>query len=211
VTASGTSTATSVSVSLSVPQLTSQFFVPGMTIDIALTVTQAGVQLINATPGMVTATPPVQGSVVIMTAVRELMGVNQSMFMIGLNTIVQVPLSAGKAGLFTGTFWLLGVTHRMTVDFYAWTPGTLTFTGLTSKLAALPDVVAMGSFALTGMGGGGVTLVSPSRLSIDGSLAQRRTVGFTSLQLNFVPEPGPLLLLAAAATGLALVRGRRDH
>ena len=68
-------------------------------------------------------------------------------------------------GVTTGYFTVLGNGHYITVDFYAWTPHTLTFTGLTSKFAPLPTptVVAMGSVNLTSMGGGTVTLVSPSK------------------------------------------------
>lgn len=69
----------------------------------------------------------------------------------------------------------------------------------------------MGSFALDAMGSGMVTLVAPTRLSIDGSLAQRRSVDFTKLTLIFVPEPRALLLLAALAAGLAFVTRGREH
>ena len=71
--------------------------------------------------------------------------------------------------------------------------------------------------ATPGMGGGTVTLVSPSKISIDtnaGNLGQRRTVSFSKLTLSFipdapVPEPSTLLLLAGAV--LALGRfGRRE-
>ena len=114
----------------------------------------------------------------------------------------------------TGYFYVLGNTHYITVDFYAWTPHTLTFTGLTSKFVALetPTVVAMGSVNLDAAGNGTVTIVSPSKISIDGPLAQRRTAGFTSLTMTYgpgVPEPSTLLLLGAGVIGLVLVGGRK--
>jgi hypothetical protein len=77
---------------------------------------------------------------------------------------------------------------------------------------ALPNVVAMGSFNLNGAGGGTVTLVSPSKILIDGPAAQRRTAGFTTLKLTFsgaVPEPSTLLLLGAGVVGLVLVGSRK--
>jgi hypothetical protein len=118
---------------------------------------------------------------------------------------VQVPLSAGKAGNFTGTFTVVGALHTITVDFFAWTPGSQMFVGLTSKGAALPNVTAAGSFMLDANGAGTVTLVSPSKVDIDGSLAQRRTASFTKLTLSFVPEPGWLALLVGGFPGLVLL------
>jgi hypothetical protein len=60
------------------------------------------------------------------------------------------------------------------------------------------------------MGGGTVTLVAPSKISIDGPLAQRRTASFTTLKLSYAPEPSTLLLLGAGVMGLALVGSRKS-
>jgi hypothetical protein len=68
----------------------------------------------------------------------------------------------------------------------------------------------MGSFNLTPLGGGTVTLVAPSKISIDGPFAQRRTANFTTLSLSFVPEPGTLLLSAAGGVALVLLGRRRS-
>jgi hypothetical protein len=113
----------------------------------------------------------------------------------------------------TGYFYTANSLHYITVDFYAWTAGTHTFTGLTQKGVALPSAKAAGSFALTAQGGGTVTLVAPARITIDSTgsaqIAQQRTVSVTTLKLTFVPEPSGALLLGAAGLASALVlRGR---
>jgi hypothetical protein len=152
----------------------------------------------------------IPGTVIVMTAPHASMGVDQSMFSVGTRTLLRVPLGFGANGRATNSwFTVLGVPHSLTVDFYAWTPGTRTFTGLTSMSLPLPDVVVMGSFALTGSGGGMVTLVAPTKLTVIGRVADRKTASYTTLKLYFVPEPGTLLLLASAAACLALV-GRRQ-
>jgi PEP-CTERM motif len=212
--ATGTSTASSISVNLAYPQFTFSLFVPKTSmgvLDLHIKITQGGPQAITATPLMANGTPGIPGTVVVMTANHVAKGVNQSMFNVGVNTLVAVPVSIGKAGTFVGSFIVLGITHTITVDFFAWTPGMQTFVGLTSKGVALPTVMAVGSFNLTAGGGGTVTLVSPTKVDIDGSLAQRRTASFTTLKLTFagVPEPGTLLLLGAGALGLALVGSRK--
>jgi hypothetical protein len=51
---------------------------------------------------------------------------------------------------------------------------TVTFTGLTSKYAPLPNVTAMGSFDLTPNGGGTVTLVAPSKITARARCSRRR-------------------------------------
>jgi hypothetical protein len=208
--ATGTSTAASVAVSLSYPAFATTVFVPGSIVSFAVQVMQGGAQAITATPGMGGGTPGIPGTLVVMSAPHAAMGVNQSMILVGNNTVLRVPLRHGEAGIFTNTFNALGAFHRITVEFYAWTPGTLVFSGLTTFGSPLPDVVAMGSFDLTANGGGAVTLVAPSKVSIDGNLVGRRSASFATLKLSFVPEPGTLLLLGGAALALAL-RARREE
>jgi len=206
------STAGFMSATLSYPAFATKFFIPKTAngvIDLAVSITQGGPQALTATPGMAAATMGVPGTVNVRTAIHNTKGVNQSTFMTGINTLVMVPVSVGPAGIFTGSFIVLGINHFITVDFFAWTPGNLTFTGLTTKLAPLPTVTAAGSWNLTTNSGGTVTLVSPSKISIDCALAQRRTASFTSLKMYFVPEPGTLLLLGAGALGLVLVGSRK--
>lgn len=209
--AAGSSTGGSVSLSLVFPQFTTSFFVPKTpngVLDLHIKVTQGGPQALTATPAMAAADQGVPGTVIVRTAQHIGMGVNASMFAIGV-TLPHggLTLTVGRAAQVTRTFQQIA-THTLTLDFYAWTPGTLSFTGLTSKGVALPDVVAMGSFSLSAAGGGTVTLVSPTKLSINGALAQtRRVLNLTTLKLTFVPEPGALLLLAAGAAALAWRRG----
>ncbi len=208
----GSSTGTSIAANLSYPAFATKFFVPKTpngVIDLAITITQGGPQAITATAGMALGAPGIPGTVLVMTAQHPGMGVNQSMYFIGVGTLVVVPVSVGAPGQFTGSFTVLAAVHYITVDFYAWTPGTQVFSGLTTKGAYLPNVSAAGSFNLTANGGGTVTLVSASKISIDGVLAQRRTAGFTTLKMSFVPEPGTLLLLGAGALGLGLVLARK--
>ncbi len=216
--ATGSSTGSAIAVSLSYPAFSIQFFVPKDPItgvlDLHIKLTQGGPQAITATPSMAKGTPGIPGTVIVMTAAHVGKGANQSMYNVGINTLVAVPASIGKAGVFTGYFTVLGAPHTITVDFFAWTPHTQTFTGLTNKGVAAPNVVAMGSFNLTASGGGTVTLVSPSKVSINGALAQRRNASFTSLIMSFsggthAPEPGTLLLLGAGAAGLLLVGSRK--
>jgi hypothetical protein len=205
----GNSTGASIAVNLSYPLFGTTVFVPktpNQLLDFTIKVTQGGPQAITATPGMASGAPGIPGTVIVSAPIHRSMGVNQSMF--NQLTIVRVPLSHGKAGQFTATFSVLGVYHQLTADFFAWTPGTVTFTGLTSIYAALPDVTAMGSFNLTPNGGGMVTLVSPSKVTIDGSLVQVRSASFSTLVLSFVPEPSTLLLLGGSALALTLAGGR---
>jgi hypothetical protein len=197
------------SVSLTVPLFAGTHYTTGGAINLKTQFALSGAQSITGVNSSAAANAGVPGQVTVMVAAHAGMGANVSLFTAAMTTLVKVPLSVGKAGTFTGTFTVLGSTHNITVDFYAWTPQTQTFAGLTTKFAALPTVVAMGSFNLTAGGGGTVSLVSPSKISIDGPLAQRRTASFTTLKLTYAPEPSTLLLLGAGVVGLALVGNRK--
>jgi hypothetical protein len=68
---------------------------------------------------------------------------------------------------------------------------------------------AMGSNARTPGGLGQLTLVSPIRIESNLPGAGSLLVAFGSLTLNFVPEPGTLLLLGAGAAALGFAGRRR--
>lgn len=202
-----------VSVHLTYPAVVEKFFVPKTAngvLDLAISITQGGSQTIVATPGGGVANQGVVGSVVVRVATHNQAGVNQSMYLTGMTTLVKVPLNVGVDGQATNSFKVSGIAHFVTVDFFAWTPGSFVFTGLTSRGQALPSATAAGSWALNAgpFGGatGTVTLVSPTKISIDCVLAQRKTASFTSLKLYFVPEPSTLMLLGASAAALVLSR-----
>src|SRR5262245_42920648 len=157
--ATGTSTANSIAVSLAYPQTSISFFLPrspANVLDLHVKLTQGGPQAITATPAMGNGAPGVAGTVLLMTENNVAMSVHASMYNIGAITMLRVPVSIWHGGTFVHSFTVLGVTHTVTVDFFAWTPGRQTFTGLTSKGAPLPDVIAAGSFHLNGAGAGTV-------------------------------------------------------
>ena len=207
--ATGASTSTSISVLLDVAPTSFTAFTtlpPPNPVYLHLAFTIGGSAKLTATPNGAAATMSIPAKATVKFASHTMLSM-----LTPATTLVKVPLGVGVKGQATGTFTILASTHFLTIDFYGWTPGTLSFTGLTSKYVALPTptVVAMGSFALDAMGAGTVTLVAPTRIAVDGALAQRRSVDFTELRLTFVPEPSTLLLLAAAAASLALVTRRR--
>jgi len=213
--AAGTASFDSISVSLSYPAFATTFFVPKgpyALLDLGYRIHQGGPQQITATPGMAAGSPAVPGTILVKTAVHGAMGLDQSMFMLGDITLLRVPLRHGEAAQFTETQTIVdGLTIHVTVDFYAWTPGTVVLTGLTSSGVPLPDVSAMGLWHVDGtpneVSQGEVLLVAPSKISIDGAL-QRRTASFTTLRVA-LPEPHRWLLLAAGGLALAGARRRR--
>jgi hypothetical protein len=209
--ASGTSTASSISVSLTLPSFEGGLFgyygVGGYTYR---RLVLSGSQNLVATPLMATATMGVPGSVEERLAYHIAQGVNASMLTPGQLILFRLPVSVGGVGSDTGQFIVGGGTHYFTIDHYGWTIAGQTFTGLTQYGAAVSPVAAMGSFALTAMGGGSVLLVAPTRISVDGAgYVQRHDVILTTLQLHFVPEPSTTLLFGAGGVGLLLTVRRR--
>ena len=190
--ASGSSTATSISVSLAFPALSTSFLASttGMAF-VFVSITQGGAQAITATPGMASGTPAIAGQVVVG----------------GTTPLVTVPLHHGSPAQITinraSTQFAIGF-------FYGWFPNTITVKGLATPTLATTQFVAKGTFDLTAQGGGTVTLVAPAKLHVVGEIPEiaGRIHSFTTLTLHFVPEPGALLLLGVAALA-AYWRGHR--
>jgi hypothetical protein len=216
--ATGSSTDSAISVSLTLPDFEhtslhqpappfSTFFAPTHR-KLAL----SGVQTIAATAGMASADTAIAGHALVRVAEHVTKGANASIS-VPRTTLFGFPLRVGLDGVTTGYFYNAFTFHYATVDFYAWTPGAHTFTGLTLKGVPLPSVKVGGSFALTAQGGGTVTLVAPARIAIDSTgpnlIGQQRTVSVSTLKLTFVPEPSVgLLLVGAGLAYLFAPRGR---
>jgi hypothetical protein len=211
--ASGTSLGPALyNVSLTMPLFQLNTFTTGGAINLNTMATFGGSASIAGNASSAVAIQGIDGMVTIRVAAHLAKGVNASMLGTAMTTLVKLPLDIGAAGAQTGYFTVSGQAHLITVDFYGWTPHTQVFTGLTSKYAAAPTptVVAMGSIVSHSAAHVRiVTLVAPSRIRIDGPLAQRRAASFTTLRMTYLPEPSALLLLGAGAVGLALLGGRR--
>lgn len=218
--ATASSPPTFFNVSLTMPLFQMQVFTTGGAINVGTMATLSGALTITGNGQSATATGGPVGRLTVGGAQHTMASMwNQPL----MGTLVQIPLSFGKAGARSGSFTVLGSYHYFTVAFYGWTRGTTTFTGLTSAGQPLPNGVAMGTSSVVPYVQGGtmgvraITLVSPTKISVDGPSAQRRTVSFTSLRLGFhvdgigLPEPGTLLLLAAAALLLGVGRRPRAH
>jgi hypothetical protein len=129
--ATGSSTATSIAAALSYYAVAFSYFIPKTTmglIDLHVSITQGGPQVLTAAPSMAAADQGVPGTVIFMTATHATMGVNQSALITGINTVLRIPINVGFPGQFTDTFLVLGITHTIRVDFYGWTPHTRTIT-----------------------------------------------------------------------------------
>jgi hypothetical protein len=196
--ASGTSTATFANVSIFLPAFEASTLVTTAQIDVFVRRTLGGTALLTAGASMAGADAGIPGTLSLRVGEHTRLG--------GVfpgSTIVQIPLSIGAGASHTQIFYLLSSLHYMTVNFYGWTVGTRSFTGLTSRGVPLPDAVGMGSVALTANGGGTLTLVAPTRIQVLGTPGSRNIAGFDTLTLHFVPEPRSFLLLAAAAAAFA--------
>jgi hypothetical protein len=139
------------------------------------------------------------------------------------------PIGLGVGGLISIT-GLQGGGGYLRVENTDWTEGMVTVTGLPIMSTFTTNVHVKGSanspmmvtntyYTGTGMytgtdsrtpgGLGQVTLVSPSRVTTNIAGGTLILVTFGKLTLNFVPEPGTLLLLGSGVAGLAILGRRR--
>jgi hypothetical protein len=117
-----------------------------------------------------------------------------------------------KIGKMT-TFTTMGSGLAFTIFGAPWTAGAATITGLTGQDTTMgatngTTLMVTGMNALTAGGGGTLTLVSPGKVWV--STGNKLPV-IGTLVLNYVPEPGTLLLLGSGALGLAILGRRRAN
>jgi hypothetical protein len=110
-----------------------------------------------------------------------------------------------KVGVMT-TFTKAGAGLGFTIFSAPWTAGaaTIDYGNATTPVT----VMATGMNALTAGGAGTLILVSPSKVFV--STGNKLPIVGT-LILNYVPEPGTLLLLGSGALALAILGRSRAH
>ncbi len=125
-------------------------------------------------------------------------------FTTGGGPLLSIPLNLGTPN----TVYQASGGVAITVVSGSWTAGTAAVTGVTTTSPTsnmtnpAGTATAMGSNGLTPGGAGTLVLVSPVKVvsSIAGNFA-----AFGTLTLNYVPEPGTLLLLVAGIAGIAVL------
>jgi len=150
------------------------------------------------------------------------------------NLLFSVPLTVGRQ--VTNPFFMtqrvaispgLNIPVTAKASAFPWTTGVVSISGLTSSSAPIANLVVAGGNNLTAGGGGSITLVAPSITTAcvgaiwqfpvgpcmggpsAGGLSISHTASANFLTLNFLPEPGTLLLLGAGLAALAAVDRRK--
>jgi hypothetical protein len=125
-------------------------------------------------------------------------------------TLLAIPLSpVGQPGGFVSSTGLGGGT-LIRVYGTGWTTGSWTLmapaTTISGGTQTPTTATATGADLRTASGAGTLVLITP--MFLRSNLAGGDSLGFATLTLNYVPEPGSLLLVGGGMAGLAL-RGRK--